>query len=181
MPQDELPKIKPQNYLTKGQLRALSYLAFILVAFLMIAYAWHEIPDEIKQDAVNWVQAAKKEPPAPKPALAPIVWRLGETGNRPILLRNVTVTIENAGTTNAIMIVDIGQVAPQCSPDGEGGEPRPRLIATVHYSNGPDTTVTVREFAQGKKENYAGDVSKVAIGSGTPVNVSFHVRGGCGG
>jgi hypothetical protein len=51
VPRKSSPGWTPQDYLTKGQIRALSYLATILVAVVMIAIAWDHIPESLWQQA----------------------------------------------------------------------------------------------------------------------------------
>lgn len=151
-------------------------IAAILVAFLAVLLA-----------ALTFLMMRV---PDAQPAQSHAVPAMNRTGvgafnealfkQRPLELHGLNVRTEMIGTPQGQLFLDIGEVIPNCTPEGANGHVRTRLYGETDFEDGSHDTLLLRDFRRNptnyKSPNRPGPV----IGARVPTRIILVLEGRCG-
>ena len=99
---------------------------------------------------------------------------------RPLELHGLQVRTENIGKPQGQLFIDIGDVIPNCTPEGANGHVRARLYGETDFEDKSHDTLLLRDFRRNrvnyKSPNHAGPV----IGARVPTRIILNLEGDCG-
>ncbi len=64
----------------------------------------------------------------------------------PLELHNIQIRTEEIGTPQGQLFIDIGEVTPNCTPEGANGHVRARLYGETDFEDGSHDMLLLRDF-----------------------------------
>jgi len=131
----------------------------------------------------HWAPVTPDPPPGPIHVMnreGPGWFKMALFKQRPLELHQISITTEKLGTEDARLLISIGQVIPNCTPEGSNGHVRARLYAHTKFEDGRVDDLLLRDFSRNPTNysslNYLGP----PIGARVPTYMVLSLEGQCG-